>query len=222
LNRAPLYFNYLVDRARALHPPRSAENKAKAVNFLLPHLNRLSNRIVRDELAADMAQKLGIDSVVLRQELRRAVAARSGTVKAPPEPAITDAERILLRALHPADDEISNLARHAAEVIGSEQLHQGLSSEPLIAAALAGNGSELSEAQRSQLSSILMREDEPLTTELIQGAIDALRRRRLEQRQRNLRARIVEAERRQDHGSLPALLQEKLKIDRELAARQSA
>jgi hypothetical protein len=72
------------------------------------------------------------------------------------------------------------------------------------------------------LASILMREDEPLTTELVQGAVNALRRRRLEHMQREIRSRIVEAERRQDHGSLPALLQEKLRIDRELASGRGA
>jgi len=222
LKLAPLYFNYLVDRARALHPPRSAENKGKAVNYLLPHLNRVPNRIVRDELAADMAQKLGIDSAVLRQELRRAVAARSGTVKAPLEPPITDAERILLRALHPADKGSSVMARHLGEVIQSEQLHEGLANESLIRAAISGEESGLSDSERARVASILMREDEPLTTELVQGAVDALRRRRLEHMQREIRSRIVEAERRQDHSSLPALLQEKLRIDRELASCHSA
>lgn len=275
MKRAPLYFNYLVERARALHPPRSAENKAKAVNFLLPHLNRVSNRIIRDELASDMAQKLGIDSAVLRQELRRAVAARSGSVKAAPEAAVTDAERILLRALHPADDDSSETARHLAEVIEAEHLHEGLATEALIIAGMArafpsshtdvqspggttegspawsdvplrgtsgmpgkddarsatalpkataqsvaqsDEKSALTEAGQQLLSSILMREDEPLTTELVQGAVNALRRRRLERMQRDLRTRIVEAERRQDQGALPALLQEKLRVDRELSA----
>jgi hypothetical protein len=62
-----------------------------------------------------------------------------------------------------------------------------------------------------------MREDEPLTTDLVQGAVNALRRRRLERMQREVRTRIVQAERSQDLSALPALLQEKLRIDRELA-----
>jgi DNA primase len=31
----------------------------KAVNYLLPHIQRVPSRIVRDELAREMAQKLG-------------------------------------------------------------------------------------------------------------------------------------------------------------------
>ena len=78
----------------------------KAVNYLLPHIQRVPSRIVRDELAQEIAQKLGIDSAVLRQELRHVASERSAaTVKAPAEAQVTDAERILIRALgfSPAD-----------------------------------------------------------------------------------------------------------------------
>ncbi len=54
----------------------------KAVNYLLPHIQKIPSRIVRDELAQEIAQKLGIDSAVLRQELKHVVATRSaGTRK---------------------------------------------------------------------------------------------------------------------------------------------
>jgi len=79
---------------------RSAEGKKQAVNHLLPHIQRVPSRIVRDELAQEIAQKLGIDSAVLRQELRHVAAERSAaTVKAPALAQATDAERILVRAL---------------------------------------------------------------------------------------------------------------------------
>ncbi|MGA8202493.1 MAG: DNA primase, partial [Candidatus Sulfotelmatobacter sp.] len=89
------YFDYLIDRARAHFPVRSAEGKVKAVNYLLPHIQRVPSRIVRDELSQEIAQKLGIDSAVLRQELRHVASERSAaTVKARPEAQATDAERI--------------------------------------------------------------------------------------------------------------------------------
>jgi DNA primase len=94
------YFDYLIDRARNNFPVRSPEGKQKAVNYLLPHIQRVPSRIVRDELAQEIAQKLGIDSAVLRQELRHVAADRSAaTVKSAPEAQATDAERILIRAL---------------------------------------------------------------------------------------------------------------------------
>ncbi len=100
LRSSQKYFDYLIDRARSLFPIRSAEGKVKAVNYLLPHIQRVPSRIVRDELGQEIAQKLAIDSTVLRQELRHVAAERSASaVKAPPEAQATDAERILVRAL---------------------------------------------------------------------------------------------------------------------------
>src|SRR5216684_1327993 len=77
LKHSQKYFDYLIERARAQFPVRSAEGKVKAVNHLLPHIQRVPSRIVRDELAQEIAQKLGIDSAVLRQELRHVASERS-------------------------------------------------------------------------------------------------------------------------------------------------
>src|SRR5262249_49402448 len=98
------YFDYLIERAKVQHPVRSAEGKARAVNYLLPHIQRVPSRIVRDELAEEIAQKLGLDRSVLRQELKHAAATRkAATVKAPAESQITDAEKVLIRALASAN-----------------------------------------------------------------------------------------------------------------------
>ena len=80
LKNSQKYFDYLIERARAQFPVRSAEGKVKAVNHLLPHIQRVPSRIVRDELAHEIAQKLGIDSSVLRQELKHAAGTRTAAV----------------------------------------------------------------------------------------------------------------------------------------------
>src|SRR5882672_8298504 len=100
LRNSQKYFDYLIERARSQFPVRSAEGKVKAVNYLLPHIQRVPSRIVRDELAEEIAQKLNIDSAVLRQELKHAATSRkTATLKAAPEGQITDAEKLLIRAL---------------------------------------------------------------------------------------------------------------------------
>ncbi|MGC1372254.1 MAG: DNA primase, partial [Candidatus Sulfotelmatobacter sp.] len=55
------YFDYLIERARTSFAVRSPEGKRNAVNYLLPHIQRVPSRIIRDELAQEIAQKLGID-----------------------------------------------------------------------------------------------------------------------------------------------------------------
>src|SRR2546425_2486090 len=100
LRNAQRYFDYLIERAQVQFPVRSAEGKVKAVNYLLPHIQRIPSRIVRDELAREIAQKVGINSAVLRQELKHAANTRSAAaLKAPLETQVTEAERILIRAL---------------------------------------------------------------------------------------------------------------------------
>ena len=79
LKHSQKYFDYLIERARSQFPIRSAEGK-QGRKLLLPHIQRIPSRIVRDELAHEIAQKLGIDSAVLRQELRHA----AGHVPRPP------------------------------------------------------------------------------------------------------------------------------------------
>jgi DNA primase len=152
LKHSQRYFDYLIDRARSHFPVRSAEGKVKAVNYLLPHIQRVPSRIVRDELGQEIAQKLGIDSAVLRQELRHVASERSAaSVKAPSEAQATDAERILIRALASArqmqsgehlsardgahdvvKEEEFDPARQAQYVLETEGLHRGLATESLV------------------------------------------------------------------------------------------
>jgi DNA primase len=211
------YFDYLIDRARSLFPIRSPDGKQKAVNYLLPHIQRVPSRIVRDELSQEIAQKFAIDSTVLRQELRHVAAERSAaSLKAPAEAQATDAERILVRALASArqmqpgehlsardgardivKDEEFDPARQAQYVLQSEALHHGLATESLVE-ALLNAGAEVadvmevpcSESERRMLASILLKEEEELTAERLEGAVRALRRihlrRKLEQAQREL------------------------------------
>jgi DNA primase len=212
------YFDYLIDRARAHFPVRSGEGKVKAVNYLLPHIQRVPSRIVRDELSQEIAQKLGIDSAVLRQELRHVASERSAAaVKARPEAQATDAERILIRALASArqmqpgehlsardgardiiKEEEFDPARQAQYAFQSEGLHRGLATESLVE-ALLNAGPEMadvmevpcSDGERRMLASILLKEEEELTAERLEGAARALRRihlrRQLEQVQRELK-----------------------------------
>src|ERR1700756_3782805 len=114
------YFDYLIDRARAQFGARSPESKVKAVNHLLPHIQRVPSRIVRDELANEISQKLGIDHAVLRQELKHAATNRgTKSVSVPQAASVTDAERIIIRALASSGDVL--MAEHVSSRDGAEE-----------------------------------------------------------------------------------------------------
>jgi DNA primase len=237
LKHSQKYFDYLIDRARAMFPGRNSESKVKAVNHLLPHIQRVPSRIVRDGLALEISQKLGIDSAVLRQELKHAATSRSTTqVKATAEAQVTGAERVLIRALASATqmqaggerssaregtDEEFDPARQAQYALQSEELYEGLASQSLMESLLEP-GTETAdvmalpktEEDRRLLASILLDEEEELTPETVEGAVRALRRiylrRRLEEVQGALQRPGLPLEERQ------ALLQEKVRLKRAL------
>jgi DNA primase len=213
LKTSQKYFDYLIERARAQFPVRNAEGKVKAVNYLLPHIQRVPSRIVRDELAHEIAQKLGIDSAVLRQELRHAAGTRAtSAVKVSAEAQVTDAEKVLIRALasarqmQPGEDHLSardgaeeefDPARQARFVLQKERLHHGLASESL-AQSLLNMEREVAdvlevaatESDRQMLALILLKEDEQLTAEVLEAAVRALRRIHLRRRQEEVQQEL--------------------------------
>lgn len=73
--------DYLIDRSRNEFPGTSADAKIKQMNYLLPHIRRIPNKLERDQFAHDAAQKLGIDSALLREELRQAALKRQDHIE---------------------------------------------------------------------------------------------------------------------------------------------
>ena len=84
LNEAPPYVDYLISRARKMDMS-TAEGKLRAVNFLMPYVQRIPDRILRSEWATRIAQQLRIEEPVLRESMRKAASERRSEVKARPE-----------------------------------------------------------------------------------------------------------------------------------------
>jgi len=239
LRHSQKYFDYLIERARTQFPIRSAEGKHKAVNYLLPHIQRVPSRIMRDELAQEIAQKLQVDSAVLRQELRHAASTRSASaVKAPAEAQVTEAEKVLIRALASARqiqtaaehvstrdgaEEEFDPARQAQFVLLNEGLHLGLATEAL-AECLLNASPEVpnileipsSESDRRLLASILLKEEEELTAEVLEAAVRALRRVHLRRRQEEVQRELKKPGLAADKDRLRQLLAELERISRAL------
>ncbi|MGA8042326.1 MAG: DNA primase [Terracidiphilus sp.] len=213
--------DYLIERARQMFPGASAEQKVKAMNYLLPHIRRMPEKLARDQFAADAAQKLGIDSAVLREELRQAALKRRDRIEVRTT-VLTEVERVLLRALAVTDPEFEEARRTAADAVSRQpQWFEGLRSiEALL--ALAGRGAQdpmdvvESPGQRALLAEALLGETEPPSATTVMGSIVSLQQRQMESQLRALRAQIAEAERRGDFGELAVLTQRKLELDRAL------
>jgi DNA primase len=215
------YADYLIERARTMFPQRTAEAKVKALNMLLPHIRRVPNAIARSEFAENAAQKLGIESSLMRQELKQAAAQRLESVKAAQPRAVTEVERILLCAL--VLPEAASARQIAAEQLGrhpewfSELACAGLM-EVLLLGPAPDNPFEAApdEASRRLLASALQGGEELDLAAKVQGALDSLREKYLERRLREIRVQMAEAQRRGDDAMLLQLMQEKLRVDKEL------
>ncbi|MGH9639096.1 MAG: DNA primase, partial [Bryobacteraceae bacterium] len=211
----------LIERARAAFPGGSAEQKVKAMNFLLPHIRRMPEKLAREQFAADAAQKLGIDSSVLREELRQAALRRRDRVETRAT-LLTEVERVLLRALAVTDPENEGARRLAAEALAAQPAWF----EPLgaFAALQALAGRQASDpmdavedpSQRALLAETLLTETRPPEENEVRSAVQELEERAIGSRQRDLRAMIAEAERRGDFAEVAVLTQQKLELDRAL------
>src|SRR5580692_3668237 len=140
LAQAPAYLDYLIGRARQMDRS-SASGKVAALNYLMPYVQRLPNRLLRSEWATRIASELRVDEPVLRAALRRAATERRSEVKPKAElltPAVKRAERQLIRMLFEAVEFREKLAQE----IESGDLHRGLETrnifEALVVAIAAG------------------------------------------------------------------------------------
>ena len=223
LRSARRHSDYLIERARALFPPVSSDAKVKALNFLLPHMQHIRSRIARDEFAADAAQKLSIDSALLRQELKQAAFAKRADVRSPAVSATqwSEAEKLLLRALTlPGCDRVRQLARE--RLTAEPALYEGLPSAALlrscVEAETISNPFDLApdEATRHLMAAALLHQSQEIQPEQVENAFHSLRHSRLERRQRELRRLLAEAEARGDRTTVEELMTEKMALDRAL------
>ncbi len=227
--------DYLIDRARLQFPARTPEVQVKALNFLLPHIRRMPSTLGRDAFAADVAQKLGIDSALLRQELKQAAAARTESLPTHRQQPVSEVERTLLRALVlPPSDPARNLA--ATQLAENPAWYDGLAAATLfeILAHTDSPSNPLDAAPddnaRTLLAGVLRDEPHPDPSsrtapksplQQVQDALHHLNRRYLESRQREIRSAIASAEQRSDQPAVAQLFAEKIRIDRLLREHDS-
>ena len=227
LREAKRHSDYLIDRARQLFPGQSAEAKVSAMNFLLPHIRRMAHPIRRNQFAEDAANKLGIDSALMRQELKQAAAHRLASVPAQRKELLTETERILLRALVlPEGDPARELAaRRLAENsawiadLATADLLDTLANAPAPSNPLDAAATDEARAQLAQALEYTPGANDPALLAQVEDALHTLEGRRLERRQRELRSQIAEADRRGDLEMLTQLIAEKLDVDRKLRDR---
>jgi DNA primase len=224
LKEAPPYVDYLIARARRMDLT-TGEGKLRAVNFLLPYVQKIPNRILRSEWATRIAQQLRLDEPVLRAALSKAAAERRSEVKTKPEligRAAKPVERRLIRMLVEGE----GFRHELAQRIQQDQLHLGLETEKVLAALVAANlsgqpvqasevAATLEERDRRMLFEILFEESSDLTWEEAESCVEALHHRRAERELSDVQRSIEASPAGPD---LRALLERKQELMKRLAA----
>ncbi len=189
LREAPPYIDYLIARTRQMDLT-TAEGKRNAVNFLLPYVQKIPNRILRSEWATRIAQQLRLEEPVLRAALSKAAAERRSEVKIQPElvgRAAKPVERRLIRLLAEAEGFRKELAQH----LQAAQLYHGLETEKIFAALIVASLSDaplqpsevaamLEERDRRLFFEILFEEAMEPTWEEAESCLETLRKRQVE------------------------------------------
>jgi DNA primase len=224
LRGAKRHSDYLIERARQQFPAHTAEAKVAAMNYLLPHIRRMTHPIRRNQFAEDAANKLGIDSALMRQELKQAAAQRVASVPAHRAEPLTETERILLRALVLPESAAARviaatrIAEHPEWIadLATADLLDALAHSPAPPNPLDAASTDEARAHLAHALDHTPQHTDPPLTDQVEGALHSLEHRRLERRQRELRSQIAEADRRGDKEMLNKLIAEKLDIDRKL------
>ncbi len=137
LKEAPQYVDYLISRARQMDLT-TAEGKLRAVNFLLPYVQKIRNRILRSEWATRIAQQLRLEEPVLRAALSKAAAERRRELKTQPElvaRAAKPVERRLIQMLAEAE----GFRQELAQQLQNARLYHGLETEKIFAALVVAS-----------------------------------------------------------------------------------
>src|SRR5450631_1047311 len=226
LNEAPPYVDYLISRAQKMDMS-TGEGKLRAVNFLMPYVQRVPDRILRSEWASRIAQQLRIEEPVLRESMRKAANDRRSEVKARPElvgRVGKPAERRLVQMLIEAEEFRAQLAQE----IRAEELHKGLEVERiltvLVEACESGERPDvavlapaLEERDRRLLFEIAFESAAPSTWEEAESCLSVLRRRRAEEElavvQRQIESQAAAAG---ESGEMRKLLERKQELRRRL------
>jgi DNA primase len=189
LKESPPYVDYLIRRASQMDLT-TGEGKKRAVNFLLPYVQKIPNSILRSEWATRIAQQLRLDEPVLRAALSKAASERRSEVKVQPElvrHSAMPAERRLIRMLAEAE----GFRKELAQYLRSSQLYLGLETEKIFAALVAAGlgeepfhaseiGALLPERERRLFFEILFEDAQEPQWEEAQSCLDTLARKQIE------------------------------------------
>ena len=201
-NGTPSYFHWLADRVRKKHDIHSAEGAIAALNVLLPAVHRISDPLARGAVANDIAAYIGVPQGIVLDSFRKSAVNRQEKTIERPKTVLRADERMLLNAL------ISDAEARAA-IVEELRCVDALSRfatrrifEAIFALDQAGDRvafdtvhARLEEGDQNLLAEVLLNEDQEVSQDAVEAALESVRVSDGQQRREQLKARIKESER---------------------------
>ena len=225
------YLDYIIDTSIAAHDTSRPTGKVAAINAILPHLARMRDKVARADYADQLADRLKIDSRVVREELKRTATNRQHTLdktRVRTAEEITQGERQLLELML-ANQEV----RRAMISTLSEDDYLELATGAIFAAVIEIESQALephfenlaerveAEAERELLPALLMSDlswaggdDFETLFKKATEALSSLRRRRLERLLETIQIEIGQAERDSNVERVLMLYQQKTEVQK--------
>lgn len=233
------YIEYIIDTVTADSDISRPSGKVEAINSILPHLARMRDKVARADYADQIADRLRVDSRVIRDELRRVATNRQQSldpkrVRAAQE--ITVAERQLLELMLASAD-----VRRAIASNLTEEDYGDLATASIFSAIVSLHDEEAEidfstlserfegEQERELISALLISDlawaienDFDTLFKKATEALSSLRRRKLERRLDQIQIELGQAERDQDTERVLQLYQEKTEVQKRKIALSTA
>jgi DNA primase len=225
------YIEYVIDKAIHEIDTTRPAGKVEAINSILPHLARMPDKVARAEYAEQLANRLKVDSRVIRDDMKRVAVNRQQAldpkkVRAAGE--VTQGERQLLELML-ADPQV----RKAMVTNLSEADYSELATGAVFKAIIDLQNQELEpdfsnlsqslveEAERDLIPTLLMSDlswagnhDFDTLFKKATEALSSLRRKRFERRLDVIQIEISQAERENNTEQVLQLYQEKMDIQK--------
>ncbi len=99
VEKAPGYFYWLADRARGRQDMRTVQGRVAALQFLLPAIQRVSDKLERAAIANDLAAYLGVEPGLVLDRFKKSATERRDQPAGPVREPIRALEKILLKSL---------------------------------------------------------------------------------------------------------------------------
>ena len=233
------YIEYIINTVTAGSDISRPSGKVEAINSILPHLARMRDKVARADYADQIADRLRVDSRVIRDELRRVATNRQQSldpkrVRAAQE--ITVAERQLLELMLASSD-----VRRAIAPNLKEEDYGELATAAIFSAIITLHDEEAEidfstltdrmegEQERELISALIISDlawaienDFDTLFKKATEALSSLRRRKLERRLDQIQMELGQAEREQDNDRVLRLYQEKTEVQKRKIALSSA